>query len=131
MTLQLLTTDSQQKAQEVTQKGRAGMAFDDLLKQYAPTAAQSTTVVNSPGSIAIDSLNTQVRSAFPELKQGAFSDPLPTNGGQFAVLYIAKVENRAPTEDDAQKLLVAWLDGLKSKYPVTITDPELRAASGQ
>ncbi len=131
VTLQLLTTDSQQKAQEVTQKGRAGGSFDDLLKQYAPAAAQTPDVVNSPGSIAISGLNARVRSAFPEIKEGAYSDPLPTNGGQFAVLRIAKVEKRAPTEQEGQGLLLSWLDGLKAKYPVTITDPTLRAAAGQ
>ncbi len=131
VTLQLLTTDSQARAQEVTQKGRAGASFDALLQEYAPPQAQTPDVVNSPGSIAVNSLNARVKSAFPEIKQGAWSDPLPTNGGQFAVLYIAKVENRAPTEREGQGLLLAWLDGLKAKYPVRITDPTLRAAAGQ
>jgi hypothetical protein len=131
VTLQLLTTDSEQKAKEVTQKGRAGASFDDLLKQYAPAAAQTPDVVNSPGSIAVSGLNARVRSAFPEIKEGVYSDPLPTNGGQFAVLRITKVEKRAPTEQEGQSLLLSWLDGLKAKYPVTITDPALQTASGQ
>lgn len=131
VTLQLLTTDSEQKAKEVTQKGRAGASFDDLLKEYAPVAAQAPNVVNSPGSIAISGLNARVRSAFPELKEGAYSDPLPTNGGQFAVLRIAKVEKRAPNEQEGQGLLLSWLDGLKAKYPVTILDPALQSAPGQ
>ncbi len=128
VTLQLLTTDSEQKAKEVTQKGRAGASFDDLLKQYAPAAAQTPDVVNSPGSLAVSGLNARVKAAFPEIKEGVYSDPLPTNGGQFAVLRIAKVEKRAPTEQEGQGLLLAWLDGLKAKYPVTITDPALRTA---
>ncbi|HEY8599818.1 MAG TPA: peptidylprolyl isomerase [Thermomicrobiales bacterium] len=128
VTLQLLTTDSQQKAQEVTQKGRAGASFDDLLKQYAPAGAQTPEAVNSPGSLAISRLNPQVRAAFPEIKEGVYSDPLPANGGQYAVLRIAKVEKRAPTEQEGQDVLLSWLESLKAKYPVTITDPALRTA---
>ena len=131
VTLQLLTTDSQARAQEVTQKGRGGAAFDALLKEYAPTPAQAPDVVNSPGSIAVNSLNERVRSSFPQIAQGAWSEPLPTNGGQFAVLYIAKIESRAPSEQEGQGLLLAWLDGLKTKYPTTITDPTIRSAAGQ
>ena len=128
VTLQLLTTDSQARAQEVTQKGRAGASFDALLKEYAPAPAQAPDVVNSPGSIAVSSLNARVRGSFPEIKQGVYSEPLPTNGGQFAVLYIAKVENRAANEQESQGLLLSWLEGLKAKYQVTIIDPALRAA---
>jgi hypothetical protein len=125
VTLQQLTTDTEQKAQEAVQKGRAGTAFDELVKTYAPASAQSPDQVNIPGSIAV---NAQVRAAFSEIKEGVYSNPLPLGSGQYAVLRITKVEKRAPTDQEGQGLLLAWLDGLKAKYPVTITDPALRTA---
>jgi hypothetical protein len=130
ITLQLLATDTQQKAQEVVQKGRAGASFDDLLKQYAPPAAQTPDVVNSQGSIAVDALNPAVRASFGPIQAGAWSDPIPNNG-QFIVLHIAAVEDRAPTEREKNGLVAAWLDSLRTVYPVTITDPALRAATNQ
>lgn len=128
VTLQLLATDTQARAQEVTQKGRAGAAFDELLKGYAPAAAQAPDVVNSQGSIAVDALNPAVRASFGQIAAGAWSDPIPNNG-QFIVLHIAAVENRAPTAREENGLVAAWLDSLRATYPVTITDPALRAAA--
>jgi hypothetical protein len=128
VTLQLLATDTQAHAQEVTQKGRAGASFDDLLKQYAPAAAQTPDVVNSQGSIAVDALNPTVRASFGQIAAGAWSDPIPNNG-QFIVLHIASVEDRTPTAREENGLVAAWLDTLRTTYPVTITDPAIVAAA--
>lgn len=129
VTLQLLSTDSQAKAQEAAQKGRAGTPFDELLKTYAPAAAQDPQVVNSQGSIAVDALNPTIRDSFQGIKEGAYSDPIPAGGGQqYVVLRIAKVERRAPTEREQNGLIASWLDGLKTKYPVVVEDPTLRSA---
>ena len=128
VTLQLLATDTQARAQEVAQKGRAGAAFDDLLKAYAPAAAQAPEVVNSQGSIAVDALNPTVRASFGQIAAGAWSDPIPNNG-QFIVLRIAAIEDRAPTTREENGLVAAWLDTLRTVYPVTITDPALLAAA--
>ena len=125
-TLQAIYTDTQARAQEITQKGRAGAAFDDLLKEYAPAAAQTPAVVNSQGSIAVESFERQLRALFGTVQVGAWSEPIPQNG-QFVVLRIAAIEGRAPTARDENGLIVSWLDSLKERYPVTITDPDLRA----
>jgi len=130
VTLQLLATDTQARAQEVTQKGRAGASFDELLKAYAPAPAQTPDVVNSQGSIAVDALNPAIRASFGPIAAGAWSDPIPNNG-QFIVLRIAAVEDRAPTAREENGLVAAYLDSLRTVYPVTITDPALRAAVAQ
>lgn len=129
VTLQLLTTDTQAKALEAAQKGRAGTSFDDLLKAYAPVQAQDPTVVNSQGSIAVDALNPTIRDSFKGIKEGSYSDPIPTGGAQYVVLRIAKVARRAPTDREQNGLIASWLDGLKTKYPVVIDDPTLRLAA--
>ncbi len=129
VTLQLLSTETQAKALEASQKGRAGTPFDDLLRAYSPVAAQDPQVVNSQGSIAVDALNPTIRESFKGITEGSYSDPIPTSGTQYAVLRIAKVERRAPTEREQNNLIAFWLDGLKTKYPVVINDPVLRATA--
>ncbi|HEU5328241.1 MAG TPA: hypothetical protein VFU78_09120 [Thermomicrobiales bacterium] len=123
LTLQLLVADNQAKAQEAVQKGRAGMNFDDLVKTYASANAQSPQVVNSAGSIATEGLNPSIRSSFPAIKEGEYSEPfLAGSSGQYAVVRIAKVEQRAPTAREEQALLYNWLHSLYSKYHVTINE---------
>ncbi len=129
-TLQAIYTDTQARAQEITQKGRAGTAFDDLLKAYAPAAAQTPDVVNSQGSVAVEGFDRQLRALFGTVQIGAWSEPIPSNG-QYIVLRIAAIEQRAPTARDEDGLLTSWLDSLRTVYPVTITDPAIRAAAAQ
>ena len=127
-TLQAIYTDTQAHAQEVTQKGRAGASFDALLKQYAPAAAQTPDVVNAQGSIAVEGFERQLRALFGTVQVGAWSEPIPQNG-QFVVLHIASIEQHPPTARDEDGLLTAWLDTLRTVYPVTITDPAILAAA--
>jgi hypothetical protein len=99
------------------------MNFDDLVKTYASANAQSAQVVNSAGSIATEGLNPTIRSSFPTIKEGEYSAPFPAgSSGQYAVVRIAKVEQRAPTAREEQALLYNWLRSLYGKYHVTINE---------
>lgn len=132
VTVQRLFTESQAKALEASQKGRAGTPFDDLLRAYSPVAAQDPQIVNPQGSIALDALdaiNPTIRESFKGIMAGSYSDPIPTNDAQYVVLRITKVERRASTDSDRNGLIVSWLNGLKTKYPVVINDPVLRATA--
>lgn len=124
VTIRLLVVDSPDKGVEAANKGRAGTSFDDLVKTYAGITYQDPAVVDSFGSRPVDVLGTQVKSAFKQIKQGEYSDPIQVSPGQYIVLYISKLENRAPTDQEAQSLVGPWGDSLRSKYKVTV-DPSL------
>lgn len=128
--LQQIVTDSPQKAQEAVQKGRAGTPFAELVKTYATADMQDPQQYTIPTSISVNSLPAQIKAQFSEVKQGAYSNPIPNNG-RYIVLYISKLESRAPTEQDTNELIVTWLDSLRAKYPVKILDPTLQGALGR
>jgi parvulin-like peptidyl-prolyl isomerase len=124
VTIRLLVVESRDKGVEAAQKGRAGTSFDDLVKSYAGITYQDPSVVDSFGSRPVDVLGTQVRSAFKQIKEGEYSDPVQVSPSQFIVLYIAKLENRAPTAQEESYLVSPWVDTLRGKYKVTV-DPSL------
>lgn len=124
--LQELRTDSQAKAQEAIQKGRAGTPFAELLATYQlpsmPPRANENQVPNSYVLAATPQLQTVFKTVAP----GEFSEILPTaDGSQFQVYRIVRIERRAPTTEEEEPLYQAWVSGLRTKYPVTIIDPAL------
>jgi parvulin-like peptidyl-prolyl isomerase len=128
VTIRLLVVESQDKGVEAAQKGRSGTSFDDLVKAYAGITYQDPSVVDSFGSRPADVLGTQVKSAFKQIKQGEYSDPVQVSAGQYIVLYISKLENRAPTAQEESYLVSPWVDTLRAKYKVTV-DPSLNLPS--
>ncbi len=130
ITFQQITTDSLQKAQEAVQKGRAGTAFEELVKTYSLPTAQTPDKYTIP-PISQSAIPGSIRSSFPNLNEGSYSEPIPNGPSTYVILRVAKVENRAPTAQDSQELILKWLESLRAKYPVTINDPTLQAAMGQ
>lgn len=124
VTIRLLVVDTREKGLEAIQKGRAGTSFDDLVKAYTPPNYQASEVVDSFGSRPVAAMGTQLKSSFSTIKQGEYSDPVSVSAGQYIVLYISKLENRAPTPQEEGYLIDPWINTLRAKYGVTV-DPSL------
>lgn len=129
ITLQGLVADSQAKALEAVQKGRAGTPFADLVKAYHLPAIRSQLPDNTIGQYVVDLLPRDFVQRL-KIEEGAYSEPVASaDGRQFTVYRIAKVEQRAPTQNEENGLAQAWLEGQRSRYNVTIADPALRPAT--
>jgi parvulin-like peptidyl-prolyl isomerase len=123
-TIRLLVVDTREKGLEAIQKGKSGTSFDDLVKAYTPPNYQGSDVVDSFGSRPVSSMGAQLKSSFSAIKQGEYSDPVSVSAGQYIVLYISKLENRAPTTQEEGYLIDPWVNTLRAKYGVTV-DPSL------
>lgn len=124
VTLQQLIADRPERAREALDKARGGAPFNELVQQYAAENFKNEQIVNA-GTTIVESLSPELRGKFPQVQEGAYSDiqTAPDQRGQtyHRFFRIAKVERRAPTADDLNGLRQQWVQGLRAKYPVTIS----------
>ena len=124
--LQELRTDSRDKALAAIQQGRSGTSFADLLKTYQIASIPPRANDNLLPSSYVLALDPQFQAGFKVVKEGEFSEPFATSDNrQFTINRIAKIEKRAPTTNEANKLFAIWGNSLGTKYPVTILDTAL------
>ncbi len=144
ITVQRLTTDTQDKAREALGRARAGTPFNELVQQYAVEGAKSEQTVNV-GSVAVQAVDpAQLKAIFPQFREG---DPASLKAGDcseiqtvrgaggapnFQIYCIARVERREPAgQNEEAGLRRTWINGLRDKYPVRINpDLDLNPAAG-
>ncbi len=125
VTLQLLVAPNRERAQEALARGRAGVPFDELVREYAAPNLRDERTVNAFSNQAVDSLPKPIRDALPEIREGVYSEPFQVStGGQYAIVRVAKIERRDPLPNEENSQIRAYLDSLRQKYPVNIS-PDL------
>ena len=127
VSFQSLTTDSNAKATEAVQKARAGTPFAELIRTYHLPTIQTTGPENlSTVGVPVALFPQQLRSAFKSFTVGEVGEPLASaDGRQFGVYRIARIERRAPTDDEKNQLIELWFQELPTKYPVVYVDKSL------
>jgi hypothetical protein len=124
---QSLTTDSREKANEAVRQARAGTPFADLIRAYHLPTIQTTGPENlGTTGVPVALFPQQLRSAFKSFAAGEVGEPLASaDGSQFSVYRIARIERRAPTNQERSQLLELWFQELPTKYPVVYVDKAL------
>lgn len=135
VTLQQVITDRRERAQEALDRARGGVPFNDLVQQYALEAFRNEQAVTA-GTIPAEAISPELRTLFPSLQEGAYSGIQSVQGNRGETFYrffrVARVERRAPNDQELGLLRQGWVEGLRDKYPITISpDLGLPAASAQ
>lgn len=125
--LQELRTDSQEKAQQAIQKGRAGTPFAELLREYQIPGVPIGPNDNTRPTSVILAGQPELQAALKEVREGAYSEPIPTaDGSQFMVYRIVRIEKRAPNDQEAGTYFSPWFEREGAKYQVVYADPSLQ-----
>jgi hypothetical protein len=129
LVLQELRTDSQAKAQEAIQKGRAGTPFSEILRTYqvpgVPPGPNDNTI---PTSVILAD-QPALQKVLPVARAGEYSEPIATaDGSQFLVYRIVRVEVRPRTDEEANALIGPWYERISAgpDYAVVYVDESLR-----
>ena len=124
--------DALDRAQEVTEKARAGQDFTELVRTYSddPQAAENEGVL---GTFEIDRLSRPFANAIEGLAEGAVTDPIEGAAGFFvlkvldreqgAVYSFDEVEGRIRDilfQQKAEEELAEFVDSLRERFYIEV-----------
>ncbi|MFO1518153.1 MAG: SurA N-terminal domain-containing protein [bacterium] len=114
---------AQTKAQEIYQKAKAGVNFDNLIKQYGAEGSGDL------GKVSFSGVSPQVANALQALEEGQVSEPIRTPAGLLIVKMLDKPEGALQGREDLKGMVRDRLYEIKVQEEIHRYVDQLRSKS--